>query len=120
MKNLIKIFPLVCFLFIGINSASAQKVNKKKVTETFEVRGVCSNCEQRIEKAALIKGVKYAQWDRDGQSIKVIYNPSKVDHDAIEKAISAVGHDTQNTKATDEVYNALPECCSYRDGIAPH
>ncbi len=111
---------MLCFLIVGIQQAEAQNTNKKKATSEFTVNGVCGECERRIESAALIKGVKYAQWNRDAQTIKVIYNPSKVDQAAIEQAISSAGHDTQNNKAMDEAYTSLPDCCRYRDGIAPH
>jgi len=31
----------------------------------------------------------------------------------VEKAIAAVGHDTENHSAPDDVYEALPGCCLY-------
>ena len=54
-KNYIYIL-LFAFLFIG-NSAIAQKKNKAETNE-FKVYGLCNMCKERIEEAALIKGVK--------------------------------------------------------------
>ena len=34
---------------------------------------------------------------------------------ALKKAIAKAGHDTDVVKATDQAYNELPSCCSYRD-----
>jgi len=44
----------------------------------------------------------------------LVYNPSKVKSDVVQKKIAAVGHDTPKYKATAAVYNALPGCCKYR------
>ena len=41
--------------------------------------------------------------------------PDSTDTDKIEVAIAEAGHDTPNYKASDEVYNALPEGCKYRE-----
>jgi hypothetical protein len=86
----------------------------------FHVEGVCGECEERIERAALINGVRSAEWDRHTEIIKVIFVPAKVTVDDIQKAIAAVGHDTDNYKAPDEVYRAMPQCCWYRDGADKH
>ena len=108
------------FLTISSSVAFAQDRPKKLETVTFEVSGNCGMCEQRIEEAALIKGVKFADWDRTTQMIKVIYKTKKVDLVSIQTAIAAVGHDAGTVKAPDEVYQTLPGCCSYRDGIQVH
>lgn len=113
-------------LFVGVAmvaSASfsfAQEKPKKLVTTSFEVSGVCGMCEQRIEEAALIKGVKFADWDRTTQQIKVVYKTKKVDLATIQQAIADVGHDTEGIKAADAAYQELPGCCLYRDGVEVH
>lgn len=108
------------FLAISSSVSFAQDRPKKLETVTFEVSGVCGMCEQRIEQAALIKGVKFADWDRTTQMIKVIYKTKKVDLATIQAAITAVGHDVGELKASNDVYSTLPGCCSYRDGAEVH
>ncbi|GAB4318145.1 MAG: hypothetical protein Kow00127_10110 [Bacteroidales bacterium] len=106
-------------LFISFNH-SAEAQQKKVVTEKFTVSGVCGMCEKRIEKAALIKGVKMADWNKETKELTVIYKPSKVSLDEIHKAVAKAGHDTGKVTASDEVYAKLPACCRYRDGVEPH
>jgi copper chaperone CopZ len=115
MKTFKRISILLTFICFSL-SLFANEANKKKVSSTeFKVSGICEMCEKRIENAALIKGVKLAEWDKDTQKIKVIYSPEKTDESAIHQAIAAVGHDTEKVKATDEAYTKLHECCKYRD-----
>jgi len=45
----------------------------------------------------------------------LIYNENVIDIETIKKSIVAVGHDTEEMKASDEAYNNLHECCKYRD-----
>lgn len=83
-------------------------------TATFTVYGNCGMCKTRIEKAATgVKGVKKATWDADKQQIEVVYNTKKTSLIAIHEAIAAVGHDTDQRRAKDEVYNNLHGCCKY-------
>lgn len=95
--------------------AAAAQHNSNTDTTTFKVSGVCGMCKQRIEKAASIKGVKNAQWNVNTQMLSLSYEPSVVALEDIHNRIAAVGHDTELKKATDKAYNALPECCLYRD-----
>ena len=46
--------------------------------------------------------------------LTVEFDGSKTNSDAIQKAITKVGHDTEKYKASDAVYKELPECCLYR------
>ncbi|WP_100615199.1 heavy-metal-associated domain-containing protein [Confluentibacter citreus] len=94
-------------------AAFAQDKNAKA---SLEVNGVCSMCKVRIEKASLnTKGVKSAIWDVKTHELKLIFDERKTDIKAIEKNIVAVGHDTKNLKANDEVYKSISACCQYRD-----
>jgi mercuric ion binding protein len=106
-----------CLIIAGITflAPEAKAQSKKKIeTVEFEVSGVCVMCEKRIEDAALIKGVRLAQWDKLTQKIKVIYSTKKVTLEDIHEAIAKAGHDTEKVKAKDEVYLKLPDCCLYR------
>ena len=81
----------------------------------FKVSGECEMCKDRIETAAkTVSGVKSAEWTAEKQLLHVEFDAAKTNPDAIQKAIAAVGHDTENFKAPDSVYKELPECCLYR------
>ena len=119
MKIIIKLFAIV-LLFSAATSAIAQEKTKKVKTAEFKVSGVCDMCEKRIENAALFKGVKLAEWNKETQILKVIFKTKHTDEDAIHKAIAVAGHDTEKVKAEDDAYKKLPKCCAYRDGIKVH
>lgn len=106
----------ILFIFLGL-SAAAFSQNTSNTTEiTFPVRGMCDMCEARIEKAAgYVKGVKKADWDLEKQTLTVVYRTDKTSREEIEKAIAKIGYDTENCRASEEAYNALHQCCKYRD-----
>ncbi|MDV7187131.1 heavy-metal-associated domain-containing protein [Lutibacter sp. TH_r2] len=105
-----KLFLILGICLIGI-STQAQKKNAKI---TFEVNGVCEMCKDRIEKATLkTKGVKFCNWTIDTHQLALIYDERKTNVEKIQTNIAAVGHDTEQIKATDEAYNSLHGCCKY-------
>ncbi|MGG8497509.1 heavy-metal-associated domain-containing protein [Tenacibaculum sp. TC6] len=111
MKHLILTITMV--LFCATMQAQEKKKNAKT---TIKVDGVCMMCKKRIEKAALAtKGVKYAVWNVKTHDLDLIFDERKTAIKAIEENIAKAGHDTQETKATDEDYNNLHPCCKYRD-----
>jgi len=112
---IISIFALLCSTFVY-----SQENTKKTEIATFKVSGVCESCKERIENGALIKGVKQAEWNKETDILKVVYNPAKVKVEDIHKAVAAVGHDTDLIKADDNVYKKLPKCCAYRDSNSKH
>lgn len=112
MNTLKKTFILVAALLIATFSFS-QNTAKNKV-ETFRVGGACEMCKARIEKTVKVEGVTRAAWDQRTKALTVVFDPSKITLDVLQKKIAAVGHDTPKFKATIKVYNALPECCKYR------
>lgn len=109
MKNVILVLGM---LVIGV-SGFAQN---KNAHATIEVDGVCGMCKERIEKASIqAKGVKSATWNVDTHQLDLIYNEGKTDLTKIQQSISDTGHDTQDIKAKDEVYENIDPCCKYRD-----
>jgi cation transport ATPase len=109
MKNFILIFGL---FFIGLSGFSQNKNAKA----TIEVNGVCGMCKHRIEKASIqAKGVKSATWNMETHQLSLVYNEGKTDLNTIQQSIADSGHDTQDIKAKDEVYEAIDPCCKYRD-----
>jgi Cu(I)/Ag(I) efflux system membrane fusion protein len=81
----------------------------------FHVSGNCEMCKERIETIARsVAGVVTTKWTSESKMLQVQFDDSMTNSDAIQKAIAAVGHDTEKYKASDEVYNKLPACCLYR------
>ncbi|SMD35826.1 hypothetical protein SAMN04488029_2559 [Reichenbachiella faecimaris] len=100
--------------------ANAQKQDKSIVTCEFTVQGVCEMCEERIEEAALIKGVKMVEWDNATGVLKAVYRQDKISEKEIHEAIAAAGHTTDQVQASEESYSKLPKCCAYNDGVHKH
>lgn len=96
--------------------------NTNKETQTsaehvmIKIRGNCGMCKDRIEEASLsVEGVESANWDNETEMLHLNFDASKTSSDKVQKAIAAVGHDTEKYKAPDSVYEALPDCCLYRE-----
>lgn len=88
--------------------------NVQKLHTMITVFGNCGMCKDRIEKAAFSQdGVLNASWDSETQKLHLEYDASILDPMDVEKAIAAVGHDTDNQRAPDSVYENLPGCCLY-------
>jgi Cu(I)/Ag(I) efflux system membrane fusion protein len=99
----------------GFTPDASHNTNKQKEHAMFKVSGNCDICKDRIETAAQsVDGVLSASWDPGSQMLHLNFNPTKTTADDVQKAIAAVGHDTEKYKAPDSVYNKLPECCQYR------
>lgn len=113
MKYLIIIFS---FIFSATN-VFAQSDNAEIVTDTLMVSGNCGSCKTRIEKAAYIKGVKRADWNKETKKLIVTYKQSKTSSEDILKSIAAAGHDSEVATAPDNSYDKLPGCCKYRTGV---
>ncbi len=113
-----KYFLSALFLMTLSASSFAQMTDHSKMamtkTEVIKVSGKCESCKARIEKAAKVDGVTKADWNVKTKLLTLVYNPSKVKSDDIQKSIALAGHDTQKYKATDKAYNSLPGCCKYR------
>ena len=92
------------------NQESEQKIKHAMV----KVGGLCDMCKDRIETAALsVSGVESATWESESQILHLNFDSAKTNSNEIQKAVAAVGHDTEKFKAPDEVYKDLPECCLY-------
>lgn len=110
-----KIKMFVAFLFaaflFGANTTISAAPPKKA---SFTVAGNCGMCKKRVEKAASgLEGVVEAVWSTDSKKMVVKYNADKISVSDIKKKIAAVGHDTDEFKASKDVYDKLPGCCLY-------
>ena len=115
-----RIFFCFLFLFSFLSPDGVFAGKHDIVTGNYIVNGVCEKCKKRIEEAAYIKGVKYADWNVDSHNLTVKYDSSKTSSEVILQSIAKSGHDSEYYKATDEDYNKLPSCCRYRSGIKKH
>ena len=110
MKNIVLGMML---LFVTL-SAKAQDKKNKNAKYNIEVNGNCEQCKKRIEKAAFsVSGVKSAEWDINDHILHLIINEEKCSLLDVKKAVAKIGHDTEEVKATDEVYAKLHSCCQY-------
>lgn len=82
-------------------------------TESIKVWGNCGMCKARIEKAVKVDGVTKASWNTKTKMLSLVYDPSKITNDDLQKKIAAVGHDTEKFKADDKAYAKLDDCCKY-------
>jgi copper chaperone CopZ len=117
MKTAKFMLAAVLTVVLGTNSfAQVQGQSKMATTktETIRVSGNCDQCKARIEKAAKIDGVSKAEWNKDTKILTLVYDPSKVKSEDVQKKIAAAGHDTEKFKADSKAYNSLPGCCKYR------
>ena len=110
MKNII----LVLLVFLAGFTVQAQEKKNKNAKYVTEVNGNCEDCQKRIQKAAYsVPGVKSASWNIETHQLSLIINEEKTSALAVKKAIANVGHDTDEVKATNEVYGKLHHCCLY-------
>ena len=110
IKNFIKSLVLACLLITG-TTLQAQNT----IETSFKVSGICGMCEDRIEKAVDVKGVKMANYDIDTHTLSIAFNSDKITEDEIHALINAVGHDTDKSKASDAQYDTVHGCCKYRE-----
>ncbi len=111
MRNLKFMFGALFALVFSVSVIGQVHGSK---TEMIKVSGNCESCKSRIEKAAKVEGVSKADWNEKTKMMTLVYNPSKVKSDAVQKKIADAGHDTPKFKADVKVYKTLPGCCKYR------
>ena len=112
-----KILQIVfCSLLLSMAVETySQKEHKQLVDTVIKVDGICKMCKTRIENALDLKGVKLADWDKSTHDLRLVYRKDKVTLTSLVDAINEAGHDTENSKATDEQYNNVHKCCRYRE-----
>lgn len=101
----------VLFLF---SCASTQNNKDSKRKKTFTVYGNCGMCKKTIEASLEgVSGIYWSDWGIESKELTVKFNPEAIDLNNIQKRIAAVGYDSENHRATKEVYNTLNGCCQY-------
>jgi copper chaperone CopZ len=120
MKAYLSSITLLITLLSLHATTSAYTLSDGTDSAEIQVKGVCGMCKKRIENAALINGVKMAEWDSETEILKVVYKPKKVTVKEIHEAVAEAGHRTDKVKADKKAYNDLPKCCQYDDGVQKH
>ena len=116
MKNsVLKSIVLVVSLFFFSNFVSAQKTTQKVVIKTFLHCDHCKECETcglKFKTEMLkINGVKMYELDDKAMTFTVYYNAKKTNLQTIKVAISKLGYDADDVKATQEGLATLDGCC---------
>ncbi len=112
MRNLVL---AIMVLFVSLSTQAQESTKKNKNAKyNVEVNGNCEQCKKRIEKAAYsVAGVKSAEWHIDDHMLHLIINEEKCSITDVKKAVAKIGHDTDDIKAPDEIYEKLHSCCLY-------
>ncbi len=104
----------IFFSILLVYPCTVQAGGRSIVTKTYNVNGVCEQCKTRIENAAYIKGVKYAEWSVDTHVLTLRFDSTKTTGDDVLRIIAKAGHDAGSFTSTPEDYDNLPACCHYR------
>ncbi len=120
MKTIVRFIFGVLFISTLSIQTEAQEKSSKIDTVNFEVKGNCSMCKDRIENAALLKGVKWVQWDKETDTLTVIYRKDKIDILRVHESIAKAGHTTELVECDLEAYKKLPACCAYMGDVKKH
>ena len=101
-------------------SAQTADTKGKDQTVSFKVFGVCDDCKNRIESAAMDgKGVKKAEWDKQSNML-VLVGSAKMDKQKVANLIAKAGYKSDLAEADPKGYAKLPGCCQYETGIEKH
>ncbi len=115
MKNLLKSSIILFTVFLISNTTLAQKTNQKAVIKTTLNCDHCKECETcglKFKTEMLkIKGVKMYELDDTKMTFTVYYNAKKTDLQTIKLAISKLGYDADEVKATPDGIASLDGCC---------
>jgi periplasmic mercuric ion binding protein len=118
----VKIMLVMAFALVISTVTNAQDAKRnlrnfepKPKSATFKVYGKCGMCKHRIENALKINGIRSANWDVDSKILAVQYdlNETITGEYKIQQLVASAGHDTEKYKATNALYQKLPECCHY-------
>ena len=95
-----KKFILLMALAISSVSASAQRTKSAdtlQVTTTPQMH--CANCEKKIKSnIRFVKGVKKIETSVSGQTVTIVYEPSKSGYEDFVKAFQKIGYKIEKVK----------------------
>lgn len=116
MKNsILKLILFIALVVFASNTATAQKTNQKAVIKTTLNCDHCKECETcglKFKTEMLkIKGIKMYELDDKAMTFTVYYNAKKTNLQTIREAISKLGYDADDVKATSDGIASLDGCC---------
>jgi len=101
-------FLLTSIFFITMIGCGDEHVNAVVNTPTIQ----CGMCQKTIEMGLKkVSGIFRSAVDLETKTTKVIYDKEKTDLTQIEKAISELGYQANETLANSTAYDALAPCC---------
>ena len=101
-------FLLTPVFFITLIGCGGEDVNAVLNTPTIQ----CGMCQKTIEMGLKkVSGISHSAVDLETKTTKVIYDKEKTDLTKIEKAISELGYQANETLANLTAYDALAPCC---------
>ena len=101
-------FLLPSLIFITMIGCDDEHVNAVVNTPTIQ----CGMCQKTIEMGLKkVSGISRSAVDLETKTTKVIYDKEKTDLTQIEKAISELGYQANETLANSTAYDALAPCC---------
>ena len=101
-------FLLTSVFFITMIGCDDEHVNTVVNTPTIQ----CGMCQKTIEMGLKkVSGISRSAVDLETKTTKVIYDKEKTDLTQIEKAISELGYQANETQANPTAYDALAPCC---------
>jgi len=105
MKLIQILVPIILTMVIG---CVCEHVNAAVNTPTIQ----CGMCQKTIEMGLKnVPGVTRSAVDLETKTTKVIFDKEKTDLSKIEKAISGLGYQANETLADPIAYDGLPGCC---------
>ena len=106
MKTIISILSSV--VFAALIGCGGEHVNAAVNTPTIQ----CGMCQKTIEMGLKkVPGVTHSAVDLETKPTTVVYDMKKTDLTQIEKAISELGYQANETLADPLAYEALSGCC---------
>jgi len=110
-KTIIGIIALIVSTMVI--SCAGEEVRADVKTPTIQ----CGMCQKTIEKGlGKVTGVTHSKVDLKTKTTHIVYDKSKVTMANIEKAISDLGYQANETLANPVAYEALPGCCKIGGG----
>ena len=101
-------FLLTSVFFITMIGCDDEHVNAVVNTPTIQ----CGMCQKTIEMGLKkVSGVTHSAVDLETKTTTVVYDMKKTDLTQIEKAISELGYQANETLADPLAYEALSGCC---------
>lgn len=107
MKPLFNIFIIVTTFFWSC------KTSNTTIEKAYKVWGTCEESKSRIESAAKINGVSFAEWNSDSKLLTLKLDTTVTSTNAVLKSVAKAGHDNELFFADDYAYSKLPENCQY-------